>query len=101
MTCVPIEGGSICGNYARSTKRRPKNWIECGYKIVVPYRFKWRAKLGKATCTCTTVREHYQPYYGTTWYHADDCAIIRHLKRYPGIENFMWDRDPRVIAGTD
>jgi len=27
--------------------------------------------------------------YGFTWYHMDDCAIGKQLKRYPGILNIV------------
>lgn len=91
----------VCGNFNGYTKRRPKNWIEQGYKMIVPFRFKWRAKVGRVECNCIEVKEHFQPWYGTTWIHSDACAIRAHLKRYPGIQNFYWDRDPLVIAMTD
>lgn len=102
MTCIPLTGGgSMCGNYAGYTKRRPKDWIERGYKMIVPYRLKWRAKLGKVACDCVVMKEHYQPYYGMTLYHSDECAIAKHLKKYPQMQNFFWDRDPMVIAMSD
>lgn len=92
---------AICGNFNSYTKRRPKNWGHTGYKMIVPFKFKWRATLGRAVCNCKTVKEHYQPWYGYTWYHSDECATIKHLNKYPQMENFFWDNDPRVIAMSD
>jgi hypothetical protein len=80
---------SICGNFVKPTKRRPKNWIDRGYKIIVPFNFKWRAKLGKVQCDCTEVWEYYQPWYGYSWFHMPQCAMMRHLDRYPGITNLV------------
>ena len=90
---------SICGNFVKPTKRRPKNWFERGYKIVVAYPFKWRAKLGKVECDCKEVEEHYQPWYGYSWFHLPECAMMKHLHRYPGITNLI--EVSSLIAQTD
>lgn len=58
-------------------------------------------KLGKVRCDCRTVIENYQPWYGFTWYHAESCATQKHFKKYPQMENFMWDRDLQVITQSD
>lgn len=79
---------------------RPKGHDEA-YTIMAPYPFKRRTKLGKVECDCVTVRERYEPWYGFTYYHNDDCATMKHLRKYPQMENFMWDRDPRVIAYSE
>jgi hypothetical protein len=71
-----------------------------GYERIIPFDFKWRAKLGKAECDCKEVEEVYAPWYGTTWYHMPDCAIGKHLKKYPGIENLVEVRYP-MIAQTE
>ncbi len=85
----------------KTTKRKPKNWIENGYTIRVPFDFQWRATLGKVTCDCTEVIERFEPYYGFTFFHSENCAIRKHLEKYPQMENLLWDRDPRVIAMSD
>ena len=84
----------ICGGtkHWKVMKKRPKDWREKGYKIKQPYFLKWRAKLGRARCDCTEVIEVYQPWYGTTLSHAEGCAILKHIERYPGMNNFMWER---------
>ena len=89
MSCLTGNGISICGNFVKPTKRKPKNWVERGYKMLVKYPFKWRRKLGKVECDCAEVEEHYQPYYGFSWYHGKDCAMMKHLRRYPGISNLI------------
>lgn len=79
---------------------RPKNYDEA-FQTMVPYPFKWRTKLGKVECDCVTVREKYEPWYGFTIYHNDECATLKHLRKYPQMENFMWDRDPHVLAHSE
>lgn len=99
MSCATGNGIAICGNFNELTKRKPKNWIERGYKIVIPFNFKWRDKLGKVECDCAEVEEHYQPWYGFSWYHLKSCAIVKHVEKYPGILNLVeWDR---CFAQTD
>lgn len=78
---------------------RPKNWAFRDYKALVAYPFKWRSTLGKVQCNCEEVIEAYQPYYGTSWYHEDACAIMVHFRKYPQMENF--GIDPSLIAMTD
>lgn len=71
------------------TDEKPENWMDVGYRILVPYPFDWREKLGKATCDCTMVFETDRPWLGRHWTHHPDCAIEEHLRRYPGIYNFV------------
>lgn len=82
-------------------KEGEKPTYEESYTNLIPFNFKWRAKLGKVTCDCKEVREDFAPYYGFTWYHGDECAIRAHLKKYPQMENFFPDSDPRVIGMSD
>lgn len=93
----------ICGNFAKVTKRRPRNWVDKDYKIIVPFRFGWRHKLGNVECNCNTCYEHYQPYYGYSWYHMEDCAILKHLEKHPGIANLnqYYGYDFSLIASTE
>lgn len=101
MMCQLYNGIAICGGTPALSKKRPENWIDTGYTIVKPFDFKWRAKLGRATCDCKEIIESYQPYYGFTWRHSKECAIIKHIKKYPGIQNLLWEVDPEVIAMSD
>ena len=106
MGAIFGDGIIIHGNFSQAKRYntkdgRPPNWHERDYKAIVPYPFKWRSKLGKVVCDCKEVVEAYQPYYGWTIYHEDDCATMKHLRRYPQMENFMWNYDPRVIAMSD
>ena len=86
---------------SKLTKRRPNNWIDRSYKIMVPFAFTWRVTIGKTTCTCTQVHEHYQPWYGFTWYHSDDCALIRAVKERPGLLNLPAFENVEIIAHSD
>lgn len=93
----------ISGNFCKVTKRKPKNWIDNGYKIIVPFDFKWRVKIGKTECTCTHCEEHYQPYYGISWFHSKDCEIMKLIEKRPQILNLIqyYGRDMWMIAQTD
>lgn len=66
---------------------RPRDWIDRDYKAIVPFTFKWRAKVGKAECDCSEVIEAYQPWYGFSYYHLDDCAIMKRYGKYPQMAN--------------
>lgn len=90
---------AICGGREPLTKERPKDWIDTGYTILKPYDMKWRHKLGKVECDCKQMIENYQPYYGFTWYHLEDCAMLKHYDKYPGMANFF-DR-PNVITQSE
>ena len=96
-------GIHISGNFCKPTKRKPKNWIDRGYKIIVPFKFKWRHKVGNVECTCTHCEEHYQPYYGTSWYHSKECELVKHIEKRPQILNLnqYWDWDYTMIAQTE
>ncbi len=93
---------NICGGGRLPlVKKRPKDFMDSGYRMVVPYKFKWRESLGRVECDCKKMIEYFEPWYGYTFYHSEECAMMKHLKRYPQMENFMWDRDPRVIAQSE
>jgi len=79
---------NMCGNFAPLSRKKPKHYDK-EYKILIPYPFKWRLKLGKVECNCKEVEEHYQPYYGFSWFHSYDCAMMKHLRKYPGIQNLV------------
>lgn len=103
MGLIEFNGAIVLGNFAKITKRKPKNWVDKDYKVIVPYDFKWRHKIGKVECDCKTCIEHYMPYYGCSWYHMDDCAILKHLEKHPGIYNLSqyYDWDFKLIASTE
>lgn len=96
-------GIHISGNFNKLSMRKPKNWIERGYKILVPYRFRWREKIGKVECDCKECEEHYQAYYGISWYHSKDCAMMKYVDAHPQILNLNQYRfrEIRLIASTD
>jgi len=80
---------SILGNFAPLTRGVPENhdFVEDEYKAVVPFKFKWRDRVGKVECTCTEVIESYMPYYGFHWQHTDGCALMRLVKEKPQLLN--------------
>lgn len=80
-------GAIVHGNFNKLTKRKPKDWIITGYKIIIPYRFKWRDKIGKIKCDCETCEEHYQPWYGVSWFHSKECALMQYIRKKPQICN--------------
>ncbi len=95
-------GAHISGNFNKITKRKPKNWVERGYKIIVPYGFKWRDRIGKVECDCSVCEEHYQAYYGVDWFHSKDCALMKYINKRPQILNLrQYQRDFTLIASTE
>lgn len=102
MGLIEYNGAIVLGNFNKLSKRKPKNWIETGYKIIVPYKFKWREKIGGVECDCKFCEEHFMPYYGTTWYHTNDCALMKLIDKRPQILNlWQYQRDLRIIATTE
>ncbi len=97
-----ISNGKITmiGNFTKPRRYKngkPKNAWNRDYKAIIPYPFKWRAKLGKVECDCKECIKMYQPYYGSTWIHSDECAVMKHYKKYPQMNN-LWDMAPEIIA---
>jgi len=91
MGCIDYGGLVIMGNFAKLLKERPKNfnWAEDEDKWLRPYFLKWREKIGKVKCDCVEVEEHYMPYYGFTFYHNKDCALMKQLRDKPHLKN-LW-----------
>lgn len=79
---------TICGNFTPITKERPKGFDE-DYKVMVPFNFKWREKIGKVECDCKEVLECYQPYYGYDWYHSKECSLVKLVEAKPQLMN-LW-----------
>lgn len=102
-TSTYFNGAHIIGNFNKLNRKKPRGWFEHGYKIIVPFDFKWREKIGKVECTCTECEEHFMPWYGTSWYHSQECALMKYIESRPQILN-LWqfqDRDMRLIASTE
>lgn len=83
MTCM-----SICSLNAPLVMVLPSD-IEQPYRMLVGYRFDWREKVGKVECDCQIIEEVYRPWLGWHWNHLPECAIEKHLRRYPGIHNLV------------
>ena len=96
-------GFHISGNFNPITKKKPRDWVNRGYKILVPYKFKWRDKIGKVECDCKECEEHYEAYKGVDWYHSKDCALMKYINSKPQVLNLIqyYGRDMRLIASTD
>lgn len=89
----------ICGNFSKARRYntkdgRPHKWFERDYKAIRAYPFQWRTKLGKIECDCKEVIEAYQPYYGFNVYHEDNCAIMKHFRAYPQMQNLGVNPQP-------
>jgi hypothetical protein len=92
---------TLFGNFEKARRYKngkPRDWIDRDWKAIIPYPFEWRSKIGKVECDCVEVVEAYQPYLGSTWFHSKECATIKHLNKFPQMQNFMGDRDPNFIA---
>jgi len=89
---------SICGGAPLLTEKRPENWLDIGYRIFVPFTFKWREKIGKFECNCKVVEEWYQPWYGFTWFHEKDCALMKQVRFNE--TRFGW-KDVGIIAQSE
>lgn len=103
MGLIVFGNAIVMGNFAKLSRKKPKNWFEAGYKIIVPFKFKWRHKIGKVECDCKECEEHFMPYLGLEWYHSPDCALMKLLDKKPQIQN-LWQyagRNMRMIAQTD
>lgn len=98
-----FNGIHIIGNFNPLTKKRPRGWINKGYKIIVPFDFKWRHKIGKVECDCKVCEEHYQPWYGVSWFHSKDCSLMKYIDSRPQICNLMqyYGKDLSLIAQTE
>jgi len=84
----------VCGNFAELLKEKPKNfdYMSSG-KWLEDYPKTWeRITIGKTTCDCEKIEEHYAPYYGFKWYHNKDCALIKKVEEKPQLRN-LWCYD--------
>lgn len=101
MGIIDTGGIIIHGNFEKIQKQKPKNFhFDRDAKWLEPYPFKWRFKLGKVECDCKEIEVSFQPYYGSDYYHMEDCAIGKHLKRFPGIRN-LWEIPWPLLSGVE
>lgn len=93
----------IIGNFNKLTKKKPRGWRNQGYKITIPYKFKWRHKIGKIKCDCKLCEEHYKPWYGWRFYHNKGCAYVEVFNKRPQLLNLLQysGREINLIAVTD
>ncbi len=89
---------AICGGRQPLSKKKPKDWIDRGYTILAPFKFKWRVTIGKLTCDCKQVIENYQPWYGFTIYHSDECVLMQRVRAKPWLENLPCYYNVAVIG---
>ena len=102
MGCIDNGNITICGNFTKARRyknMRPKNW-DRDYKAIVLFNFKWRDKKCGIECNCKEVIEAYQPWYGFSYYHSDECAIIQYYKKHPQRFNFLGG-SPRCFAQSE
>lgn len=101
MGLIQYGSATILGNFTKARRYkngRPRNWIDRDYKAIVPFDFKWRTKLGKVECDCVEVIEAYM-WYGWNYYHSNECAIMKHYRKYPQMANL--GVDPSCFARSE
>lgn len=103
MGCIDGGGIVICGNFAEVLPEEPKNFdYMSDAKWLEPYPKKWeRIKIGKTTCDCKKIETHFQPWYGFTWYHSKDCALIKRVKERPQLRNLWCFENVEVIGYSE
>lgn len=103
MGCLPFGNGFICGNFNEVLPQKPENF---GYdqdaKWMEPYPPKWKRRvIGKTTCDCKQIETHFQPWYGYSWYHSNDCALMKRVEARPGLLNLPAFYDVEVIGYSE
>ena len=94
----------ICGNFAKLLKEKPKDfdYMEDSGKWLEPYPKELeRIRIGKSTCDCVEIETHYAPYYGFTWYHNKECAIIKRVEERPGLVNLWCFENYKTIGYSE
>lgn len=95
MGCLTNDDGTmfVCGNFAELLPEKPKNFDYMrDAKWLEPFPKEWekdRIRIGKTTCDCKQIETHYEPWYGFTWYHSKECALIKRVEERPGLRN-LW-----------
>jgi len=89
MSCISGNGMTICGNFAEVQESKPQNFdYDSDAKWYEPYPKDWeRIKIGKTTCDCKKIETHFAPWYGYTWFHTEECALLKKVKERPQLMN--------------
>lgn len=103
MGCQISDNMVICGNFAEVLPEKPKDFdYDSDAKWLEPYPEKWeRIKIGKTTCTCQKIETHYQPWYGYSWFHTDECALMQRVKDRPSLLNLPAFWNVKTIGYSD
>lgn len=98
-----MSGLIICGNFAEVLPEKPKDFdYEDNCKWMEPYPADLdRIKIGKTTCDCKQIETHYAPYYGFTWFHSKECALIKRVEASPGLRNLWCFDDVETIGSSE
>lgn len=91
MGLIDYGGLVVCGNFSEVLPEKPKDFdYMSDSKWLEPYPEKWeRITIGKTTCDCVQIETHYAPYYGFTWLHSKECALIKRVEAKPQLRN-LW-----------
>lgn len=102
MSCNFSEDGTmvVCGNFAEVLPEKPKDFnYETNAKWLEPYPKELeRKRVGKTTCDCKQIETHYAPWYGYTWFHSKDCALLKRVEERPQLKN-LWCFDNIELIG--
>lgn len=106
MGCLSDDEGTIfvCGNFAELLPEKPKDFdYESDAKWLEPWPKEWpdRVTIGKTTCDCKQIETHYAPWYGFTWYHNKECALIKRVEERPGLKNLWCFENVELIGYSD
>jgi len=95
----------VCGNFAEVQPEKPKDFdYMSSAKWLEPFPKEWqndRIKIGKTTCDCKQIETHYAPYYGHTWYHSKECALIKRVEQTPGLRNLWCFENVELIGYSE
>lgn len=101
---IKIFGDAVFhGNFAKIRKKRPTGpgRFDKEYKAMTPYTMKWREKIGKVECDCVQMLETYMPWYGFSWFHSDECALMLLLKKRPQLNNLPCYQSLPLLAHSE
>ena len=105
MSCNFSEDGTmvVCGNFAEVLPEKPKDFdYQDNAKWLEPFPKDWeRIKIGKTTCDCKQMETHYAPWYGFTWLHSDECALVKRVEAHPQLKNLWCFEDVKTIGYSE
>lgn len=103
MGVINMGGVIVHGNFAERTEHKPANFdYESDAKWYEPYPPELeRITIGKTTCDCKRIKTDYAPWYGFTWWHDDDCAIVKRVKERPSLLNLPAFYDYELIGYSE